>query len=147
MGMTEDEMAWWHHWLDGCEFEWTLGFGDGQGGLACCYSWGCKGSDTTEQLNWTELNWIILWDSYGRSSSLWSCSKRQSKYLCTRRNISCLETELDSNYLFSSARSISIKSFNISLKQYVCSSQFMDMLRYSNLSALLQIIKFSQVQI
>ena len=48
---------------------------------------------------------------------------------------------------FSSARSISIKSFNISLKQYVCSSQFMDMLRYSNLSALLQIIKFSQVQI
>ena len=35
-GMTEDEMAGWHHWLDGHEFEWTLGFGDGQGGLACC---------------------------------------------------------------------------------------------------------------
>ena len=56
-GMTEDEMAWWHHQLDGREFEWTLGVGDGQGGLACCNSWGCKESDTTERLNWTELNW------------------------------------------------------------------------------------------
>ena len=54
-GMTEGEMAGWHHWLDGREFEWTLGVGDGQGGLACCNSWGLKESDTTEQLNWTEL--------------------------------------------------------------------------------------------
>ena len=54
-GMTEDEMAGWHHQLDGCEFEWTLGVGDGQGGQVCCSSWGCKESDTTEQLNWTEL--------------------------------------------------------------------------------------------
>ena len=52
---TEDEMAEWHHWLDGCEFEWTPGCGDGQGGLACCDSWGRKESDTTEWLNWTEL--------------------------------------------------------------------------------------------
>ena len=49
-------MAGWHHWLDGCESEWTPGVGDGQGGLACCDSWGCKESDTTEWLNWTELN-------------------------------------------------------------------------------------------
>ena len=55
-GMTEDEMAGWHHWLDGRESEWTPGVGDGQGGLACCNSWGCKELDTTEQLNWTELN-------------------------------------------------------------------------------------------
>ena len=55
-GMTEDEMAGWHHWLDGREFEWTPGDGDGQGGLACCNSWGRKESDTTEPLNWTELN-------------------------------------------------------------------------------------------
>ena len=55
-GTTEDEMVGWHHWLDGCEFEWTLGVGDGQGGLACCDSWGRKESDTTEWLNWTELN-------------------------------------------------------------------------------------------
>ena len=48
-------MAGWHHRLDGCEFEWTPGVGDGQGGLACCNSWGRKESDTTELLNWTEL--------------------------------------------------------------------------------------------
>ena len=55
-GMTEDEMAGWHHRLYGCEFEWTPGFGDGQGSLACCTSWGRKELDTTEWLNWTELN-------------------------------------------------------------------------------------------
>ena len=55
-GTTEDEMDGWHHWLDGRESEWTPGVGDGQGGLACCDSWGCKESDTTERLNWTELN-------------------------------------------------------------------------------------------
>ena len=54
-GMTEDEMAGWHHRLEGHEFEWTPGVGDGQEGLACCNSWGCKESDTTERLNWTEL--------------------------------------------------------------------------------------------
>ena len=53
-GMTEDEMAGWHHRLNGHEFGWTPGVGDGQGGLACCDSWGCKESDTTERLNWTE---------------------------------------------------------------------------------------------
>ena len=55
-GTTEDEMSGWHHPLHGHEFEWTPGVGDGQGGLACCDSWGCKESDMTEPLNWTELN-------------------------------------------------------------------------------------------
>ena len=55
---TEDEMVGWHHWLNGRESEWTPGVGDGQGGLVCCNSWGCKESDMTEQLDWTELNWI-----------------------------------------------------------------------------------------
>ena len=55
-GTTEDEMAGWHQWLDGRESEWTPGVGDGQGGLACCDSWDHKESDTTEWLNWTELN-------------------------------------------------------------------------------------------
>ena len=54
-GTTEDEITGWHHWLDGHKFEWTLGVGDGQGGLACCDSWSRKESDTTERLNWTEL--------------------------------------------------------------------------------------------
>ena len=58
-GTTEDEVAGWHHRLDGREFEWTPGVGDGQGGLAGCDSWGRKESDTTEWLNWTELNFIF----------------------------------------------------------------------------------------
>ena len=53
-GTPEDEMAGWHHWLDGLEYEWTLGIGDGQG-LECCSPWGRKELDTTERLNWTEL--------------------------------------------------------------------------------------------
>ena len=56
-GMTENEMVGWHHRLNGHEFGWNLGVGDGQGGLVCCGTWGHKESDTTEWLNWTELNW------------------------------------------------------------------------------------------
>ena len=55
-GMTEGEMVGWHHWLDGHGFGWTLGVSYGQGGLACCCSWGRKESGMTEQLNWNELN-------------------------------------------------------------------------------------------
>ena len=47
-GTTEDEMAGWHHRLNGHGFGWTLGVGDGQGGLACCDSWDHKESDVTE---------------------------------------------------------------------------------------------------
>ena len=53
-GTTKDEMAGWHHWLDGHESGWTPGVGDGQGGLACCNSWGRKELDMTEWLNWTD---------------------------------------------------------------------------------------------
>ena len=49
--MTEDEMVEWHHPLNGHEFDQAPGVGDGQGGRACCNSWGCKASDTTERLN------------------------------------------------------------------------------------------------
>ena len=52
---TEDEMVGWHHQLDGYGFGWNLGVCDGQGGLACCGSWVHKELDTTERLNWTEL--------------------------------------------------------------------------------------------
>ena len=58
-GITEDKMAGWHHWLDGPGSEWTPGVGAGQGGLAYCYSWGRKQSDTTERLNWTEWRVVI----------------------------------------------------------------------------------------
>ena len=51
MSMTEDEMVGWHHRLNGHGFGWTPGAGDGQGGLACCGSWGHRESHTTEQLN------------------------------------------------------------------------------------------------
>ena len=60
-GTTEDEMAGWHHRLDGHEFGWTPGDGDGQGGLECCNSRGCKESDTTERLNWTGEYNITMW--------------------------------------------------------------------------------------
>ena len=55
-GPTEDEMAGWHHGLDGRESRWIPGVGDGQGGLACCDSWGHKESDMTEWPNWTNWN-------------------------------------------------------------------------------------------
>ena len=66
-GMTEDEMAGWHHQLDGLESQWTPGVGDGQGGLACCNSWGCKESDMTERLIWFDLIW-------------WSTKRTQSEH-------------------------------------------------------------------
>ena len=61
-GMTENEMAGWHHGLNGRESEWTLGIGDGQGSLAYCSSWDRKESDTTEWLNWTEYFplWVVI---------------------------------------------------------------------------------------
>ena len=56
-GTTEDEMAGWHHWLDGLESQWTPGVCGGQGGLACCDSWGCRvGHDWATELNWIGLN-------------------------------------------------------------------------------------------
>ena len=71
-GTTEDEMAEWHHWLDRHEFEWTLGVGDGQGGLACCDSWVTKSQ--TRQSDWTELNWKTL-----RRSISWNKELSETK--------------------------------------------------------------------
>ena len=70
-------MAGWHHWLDGCESECTPGVGDGQGGLACCDSWGCRESDTTERLNWTDpflsIPWTFdIWINFIRVSTLYN---------------------------------------------------------------------------
>ena len=65
-GTTEDEMAGWHHWVDGRESGWIPGVGDGPGGLACCDSWSRKELDTTQWLNWTELNWKQCWSYLSR---------------------------------------------------------------------------------
>ena len=61
-GETEDEMAGWHHQLNGHEFGWTPGVGDGQGGLACCDSWGHKELDMTERLNWVIETYRVSMD-------------------------------------------------------------------------------------
>ena len=60
-GTTEVEMVGWHHWLNGHEFEWTAGVGDGQGGLACCSPWGLKELDMSERLNWKYTTiWLFI---------------------------------------------------------------------------------------
>ena len=66
-GTTEDEMAGWHHQLNGHEFEWTPGDGDGQGDLACWNSWGRKESDMTGWLNGTELREDTVTQKWWRS--------------------------------------------------------------------------------
>ena len=70
-GMTEDEVAGWHHRLNGHKFEWTPGIGDGQGDLASCSPWGRKESDMTEQLNGTELNIPLCIYTTSLSIHLW----------------------------------------------------------------------------
>ena len=85
-GTTENEIVEWHHRLDGHEFEWTLGFRDGQGGLACCDSWGRKESDTTERLNWTELKAFDCVDH----NKLWEALKEMGisyHFICVLRNL------------------------------------------------------------
>ena len=70
-GTTKDERAGWHHQLNGHESEWTLGVGDGQGGLACCDSWGCK---ETRLSDWTELlilTYCFVGESCLSNSSFW----------------------------------------------------------------------------
>ena len=80
-GTTEDEMSGWLHRLYGHESEWTPG--DGQGGLACCDSWGRKELDTTEWLNWTELNWCFFSAAYTDIQSITMFCQQFCIYLFT----------------------------------------------------------------
>ena len=99
-GMTEDEIAGWHHQLDGWEFEWTLGDGDGQGGLAWCNSWGRKESDMTERLNWTELKALLrdVWgkeESFGIMQEHWARNQKNSWLHNLALHLgSCLECQM-----------------------------------------------------
>ena len=94
-GKTEDEIAGWHHWLDGCESEWTLEVSYGQGGLACCDAWGRKESDTTERLNWTEKEYIWISsnevDETGAYYTEWSKPESNTPIQCTNEYIWNLE--------------------------------------------------------
>ena len=79
-GMTEDEMAGWHHWLKGRECEWTLGVGDGQGSLVCCDTWGCRvGHDWATELNWTNL----FYSASNQGLPSW-CSDKESSCKCRK---------------------------------------------------------------
>ena len=69
-GTAEDEMAGWHHRLDGRGSGWTPGVGDGQGGLACCDAWGRKESDMTERLIWSDLIWYKYYSNSFQMSHL-----------------------------------------------------------------------------
>ena len=93
-GMTEDEMAGWHHRLHGRESEWTLGVGDGQGGLACCNSWSRKELDTTE-LNWTDILIILrlLYHEYDTYFPFFGKSFLSSVFYSIHRN--CIQILLD----------------------------------------------------
>ena len=86
-GTTEDEMAGWHHWLDGREFGWTPRVGDRQGGLACCDSWGHKESDTTERLNWLTDHTINIW-RHELLRIKFGCGISKFVYVCWKHNTS-----------------------------------------------------------
>ena len=92
-GTTEDEMVGWLHWLNGHEFEQTPGVGDGQGGLACCSSWGRKELDTTERLNWTELLPPVI------APLLGACDGSQCHVWCTRPQGNSWGRHLDDSHL------------------------------------------------
>ena len=98
-GTTEDEMAGWHHWLDEHESEWTPGVGDGQGGLACYDSWGCKELDTTglNLLSWSTYQWQVLWVLFfNRCNSKMTYKPKQLEktFLCSDWGSSVYRTPL-----------------------------------------------------
>ena len=71
-GTTEDEMVWWHHWLNGHDLEQAPGVGAGQGSLACCSPWGRKELDMTEWLNWTDWKEVTDHEITAASLNCWA---------------------------------------------------------------------------
>ena len=85
-------MVGWHHRLNGHGFGWTPGVGDGQGGMACCSPWGCKESDNSEQLNWTEgmCSTAATWLAYVcKRKECFSWSLCCSNWLHVKESVRC----------------------------------------------------------
>ena len=102
--------AGWHHWLDGHESEWTSGVGDGQGGLACCNSWGRKESDTTEWLIWSDkMLTDLLAKRWCKSPKPFVYDKCRKKTLVSTRIKDCWFCKI-SHPLFSSMCNLGYKS-------------------------------------
>ena len=80
-------MVGWHHWLDGHGCGWTLRIGDGQGGLACWDSWGCKEWDMTEQLNWTETLYRPCYNESALTYWLISARRLQARISWQKRGL------------------------------------------------------------
>ena len=102
-GTTEDEMAGWHHRLDGREFEWTPGIGDGQGGLACWNSWGHKESDTNERLNWTDIYFLLRGSHFHsiylreKGNLIYRCLLKQTNKKTNQKNTTHLKQHINSS--------------------------------------------------
>ena len=134
-------MAGWHHWLDGHEFEWTPGVGDGPGGLACCDSWGRKEADTTEQLNWTELNY----SSCATCQFITNTCAKVHCLLCLALSLCLLLSFPSMTKYYSSFRKLIIDtflsfsmrySFYEFLPDHIYNSSLMPIIQYSSYSIL-----------
>ena len=112
-GTTEDEMAGWHHWLNGHEFEQAPGDGEGQAGFACFSPWGHKESNTTERLN-NKHFFIILPLNTHFNSQLFEVSCMNHSIL--PHNISvCISSEQVVSYI---ATVQLVNSGNLTLVKY-----------------------------
>ena len=124
-GTTEGEMVGWHHWLHG--FGWTPGVGDGQGGLGCCGSWGHKELDTTERLNWTELNLYfrsVQFSCSVVSNSLWSHELQHIRLPCPSPTPRSFLNSCPSNQWCNPTISSSVISFSSHLQPFPASGFF-----------------------
>ena len=105
--MRENEMIGWHQQLNGHEFGWTLGIGDGQGGLICCSPQGHKESDMTELLNWTYSQMNRTWDGQGTKSQTLIQRNSMASFVTTAPSPRVLPAETQStNYRLKGAQTV-----------------------------------------
>ena len=111
---TEDEMAGWHHWLDGRESQWTPGVGDGQGRLACCDSWSRKESDTSERLIWSDLI-VVLCLIFKETAKLFSRVTRPFSSYSSYIQFLCIFSKILALSLYDFSHSIGIQWYLIAV--------------------------------